>query len=364
MAEEAAPVSTPAEGTAVPAPVAPPTPETPHRLTKSERISQAQKGLAAFIAKQEPAAAKAPPPPSAPEPAAEAEDIATDEPGEEELDPRDKRLAALRQREKHSRDSTEQFHAEKLGDLQGRVAAFEKEWGPRVEKATKWEGLLAQAKHDPIVLADALTDGLDAEARAQLAHQMWIEAKGDLDPKTKEQAKALRREREARLEAKTKTEGTSKEMAELRAELAAHKAELAVESLTTKFTSAISDKQPLLKALVARKPEFVQDRIRSATAYLREKTGKSPDAADVLDSLEALEKQELSSRGLDPFQALGIQDSATKPKPTPAGETKTAPTPTAKPPEPKPSSNQVVSRLTTRRQAAIALATRLESEKP
>lgn len=240
----------------------------------------------------------------------------------------DKRVAAVQKQAKREREHSARLHQESQRQLDGQKAEFERAWRPKVEQAERVQALLDKAKADPLALSDEL--GWDPDTQLYVAQQLYAEAQAKKgDPKYRDQAQRVRREREA----SGKTGELEKKVADLTTRLEQQDADRRVEAAATRAAAAVGEKTPLLRHMLATNPEHARERIRQATAYFRQQTGAEPSPADVITKLEEVERQELIARGIDPLAA--ITAAPTKNKTKTAGETKTvkaiAPAPPTKP---------------------------------
>lgn len=218
----------------------------------------------------------------------------------DEADPEtNKRLEALKRQERRNREQLELTRMEMFRELQAEKDRIEAHWQPQIEQANRVVDLFQRAQHDPTVLADEL--GWDADTQLEIAKYLWTDAndkKGD--PKFKAAAENMRRDRQTR----GKTSDLEKKIAELSNKLEQQEAERRIDAVAQKAASAVSDKTPVLKSL---KPEYVSQRIRAATLYIRQQTGQDPDPADVVAKLEEVERQDLLDRiGPERFAALNL----------------------------------------------------------
>ena len=226
---------------------------------------------------------------------AEAED-------DEEADPADpvaaKRIAAIQKAEKRSKEQVAQWRTEAQRDL-------EREWAPVLQEQKRIAGVISRASSDPLALAAEFK--WDAETKLYAAQQLYADAKAEQgDPKYREQAARAKRDREV----SGGQTALQKEVADLKAKLDQQDGERRVDLIATRAETAIGDKAPVLRHMMAKNPAHTRERIREATALLRKQSGADPDPATVIATLEEVERYELSARGIDPLAAIGAAKKA------------------------------------------------------
>lgn len=187
------------------------------------------------------------------------------------------------------------------------------------ERVQNFDKLKARAKFDPAsVLAEL---GLTDDDFGPTAQQLYLRSKA-VDPKHRERADQVMREREAamslaelRKEVQTLRQERERETSAIAAERAAAEYLAAVEK-------AVSDKAPLVARLAAKNPAKARQRFAEMAIELSA-DGDTPDPADVIAALEARRLEELADLGLDPATIL---KPATKTKTTEAEEKRPAKT--------------------------------------
>lgn len=294
--------------------------------------------------------------PDAEEEAPAEEESEGDEPAEDPPDPvAAKRIEAIQKAEKESKARLVQERTEAERLLQDRHREWESEWKPKVEKVERVEKLIERADIDPVAFADER--GWSKEQKLHAAEQLYLDAKAEEDPKYRAQRAIRLRERET----SGKASALEKQLAETNAKLERFEQERREEKFVSKATTAVTEKTPILKAMLTKNPEAAEARIRAAASYIRQQTGRDPDPSDVISKLEEVERSELIARGVDPDKVFpkappkakpnGTNGAATKPKTQEAGERKTAKTAAVKtsttppPDKPPPTRDQLLQEL-------------------
>lgn len=205
-----------------------------------------------------------------------------------------KRLAKVRKTEKRARDAI----ATERAALERDRAAFQTEVKEIAESAKRFEKLKARAKYQPdVVLAEL---GLVDEDFEDAAKILYARSKaGGADPKNREAAARLAREREQadRLTTLEKKNAdlvdtlTKREQQEL--------ADRQAAAYVTKIAKRITDEAPLAKRRLAADPETARRELGAVAARLWESRGEQPSAKAVVKAYEKQRRRELVKQGVD-----------------------------------------------------------------
>ncbi len=166
-----------------------------------------------------------------------------------------------------------------------------------------------------------LTESTEDDAEAIARNVYKLSKKAAENPANREEVARTVRERElsARLEA------TEQRFAALEKQLADRDAAVVREQENSTYLEAaaknIDDSTPIVRAMFSKNPQLARQRVAFARDYLAQQTGEIPDAADVLKALEAVERDELTARGIDPDLVRAKPST-----PVAAGEKRTAKT--------------------------------------
>jgi hypothetical protein len=197
-----------------------------------------------------------------------------------------KRLGALQRQEQQQRARIAQERA----SLEQRERAFE----TKQTRLAELERAAERAKIDPVSLLRS--HGVDLTYAAQLA---WAEVQADKDPKHREVATRLQREREQG----SALEETKRRLDELETKLSEKEKASAFESTRNGYldhaVKAVGDETPLAKALAAKNPARFRSEIWDLTQVLTERDGEVPDYADLVSAYEQLRRAELTELGID-----------------------------------------------------------------
>lgn len=250
---------------------------------------------------------------AAPVDADEPADEEQDEPAEDEDTPADpetaKRLDVVRRAEKRMRAQVEAKEAE--------LAQREQRLSERLTRAEEIDRLAARAKYDPGAVMRAL--GLSDDDFAVVAQALYAESKeGAADPKRKEMAARLLREREQH----DKLSAIEKRAIELEQKLERQKQEAAAQAEAARYFeqmhSAATSKHPLVAHMLKADPDDTAQAL--VASYERLATGgKVPAAAAVVADFDKQIRAKFKRLGLDPDALTGA-----KPKTTTAAPTKKA----------------------------------------
>lgn len=210
-----------------------------------------------------------------------------------------KKMAALQKAEKRVK--------EQLAADREKLERLVREWEPRVAAAQKFEQLAARAKYAPAEVLEALGLSPDDDFEAA-ARELYARSKaGAKDPKLRDAAGRLQRERE-RDELLART---SKELAELKQQLEVQKSATATESAVNEYLDRVEKaaakvEAPLVKHMIAKTPKKARARMLEVANQLSDEMGEVPTAADVIAELEKRRRQELEEDGIDPKKVLEI----------------------------------------------------------
>lgn len=263
---------------------------------------------------EEPAEVEAVEAEAAPDDADDAEQDDSDEDSDDETpaDPETaKRLDVVRRQEKRLRAQVEAKEAE--------LAQRELRLAERLSRAEEIDRLASRAKYDPGAVMRAL--GLTDDDFAIVAQALYAESKeGAADPKRKEQAARLLREREQH----DKLSAVEKRAIELEQKLERQKQEASAQAEAARYfermNAAATAKHPLVAHMLKADPDETAQGLVSAYERLAA-GGKVPDAAKVVAEFDRAQRARLKRIGVDPDTITG-----TKPKtPTPAKPKAAAP---------------------------------------
>lgn len=337
-----------------PTPAAPEAPsETPVVPIGGQRSAVRAAGREAFLAAVEKAperAAEKPAPAEvAEEPAEEDAEAPEVEPETEEEDTepepqaakdpdRDKRIEAVQKAEKRSLEKVaaerRKFDEERQSFISERQK-FEKEWGPRMEAAQRFDEMKERAQWDLAGVAEML--GISAEDYEHHAKQLFrLSPRGKADPKNRDAYERDNREREHRQKLTAAEKRIQDMESKLDERFKALEEKERLSGLTQKAQKALGDDTPIMRKRFETHPEAAQKDFAIAVKYLREQTGEEPDPADVIRELEAIEQENARARGFTiPTKAPVKAEATPKTKTSPAGETKSAPPTSKEPAQPR-----------------------------
>mgnify|MGYP000249251279 CR=1 FL=1 len=279
---------------------------------------------------------------------------------EEALDPAQaKRMEAAQREERRRKAERDAIRAEqaaalaKIEEERGSIAAERK-------AAEEFKALKAKAKANPLAAIEMLRElGYDDEAFVAVSHAAWAETpKGREDPRHKETAAKLAREREVGgglAELQKKYDALEKRLEERDKHAATERAvngylDAAMEVAATGKVTEIDDEGNEIVAATVEAPIFKRwmksDKAAARAqvmAVADELAGKAqrerepmPTPAEVLAEVERRERIALKKRGLDPAKLFteAAPAPAKKPTPPPPGRTLeragAAPAPTKK----------------------------------
>lgn len=255
---------------------------------------------------------------------AEAEDAAAPEPEavkEPEDEVKEKRIAAIKEEERVSRQRMDEYLASKKREI-------EQEWGPRIEAAQRWERIEKQGSHDPIAILEQLGytgDSLEDVARAAYA----ASPAGMKDPRLKESAQVRSRVRQQ----DDRFSELEQKYAQLEERFLYQQQESQMSAYVGMVVDAIGDEAPILRNMLERNPSALRSQLREEVQRVERDTGEVPDPATLVAHYERIRRQVLEDSGVDPSLIGGIKprNAATKQKTPEAGEKEAA----------KPMSSQV-----------------------
>jgi len=344
-----------------PADIAPPGPNAAARQAAEAAVKSAGRERFASSFRKEPAAESAPdaPPPAEQPPAAEVDAAPEVEPDAPEADPADapppepaevkldpataKRMAASQKEEEKRRAQIAKERTEAAAAIAKERAAVEAE-RKEIEATRKeledFKALRARAKYAPGSVLQHL--GLSPEDMAAAAYEAWaLSPEGAKDPKVKETAARMQREREIAGRAE-KADGGVAELRELVAKQNERIEQLTqrtggqpdVEEYLNEVEDAIGDEHPALsraltsaKAKAADRTAPVNERreARQAVKALRaefvavahemwQRDGAEPDPVEVAAEVESRRVTQMKRWGFDPTAPAPAAAPAAAPK--------------------------------------------------
>lgn len=239
---------------------------------------------------------------------AEKKKDATDEDEEDDDDEEDVELDADTKKRLASVQRAEKRAKEQLAAEQAKLDQRVKEWEPRIVAAQKFEELQKRAKYAPDAVLEALgltTDDFEAAARTLYARSQA----GAKDPKNREAAARLQREREAA----DQNAVMRKELDDLKKQISDRdlqaQQQVAIDEYADTITKAAKSEKveaPLVKQMLAKTPNKARRRMLEVAAELAAEFGEVATAADVITELEKKRRKELEEDGIDPAKVLGI----------------------------------------------------------
>lgn len=239
-----------------------------------------------------------------------------------------KRLEKVRRTDKRLREQRDRDFKAREAELEQKVQAanenLRKEWEPRIEKAERVERLMAS--RDLIALAKEA--GYSEDDFADAARMFYAYSPdGAKDPKAKDAAARLRKEREQQARLDKLEKEREEERKERERELKQAEQQKHVDTFVGKVTKAVSDKLPLAKAYIAAEPDEARVEIEVIAGRIAQQLGRLPEPKAVMVELEKLERRRLRRHGIDPksvkagstassaIAKAGTTDSKTKPAP-------------------------------------------------
>lgn len=260
-------------------------------------------------------------------------DVGVEDDEDEDAAPADpetvKRLDVVRRAEKRMRAQVEAKEAE--------LAAREQKLSERLSRADEIERLAARAKYDPAAVFRAL--GLTDDDFEMAAQALYSESKaGQADPKRKEAAARLLREREHA----DKLTAIEKRALELEQKLERQKLEAAAQAEAARYfeqmNQAATTAHPLVAHLLKADPnETAQGLVASYDALSKKGV---PKPAAVVKHFEAQQRARFKRLGIDPDVVLG---KTTETKAAPKVNGKPAPAPANS--NSKPSRDELIAEL-------------------
>jgi hypothetical protein len=229
-----------------------------------------------------------------------------------------KRLDTVRRAEKRSRDVLAKDRAD--------FDAERAKWAEKVAKVDEYEQAAKRAKYDPATVLRKL--GVADDDFELIAQTLYAESKaGAADPKRKEQAARLLREREK----EDKLSATEKRMADLEAKLEAQKQEQVAVAEASRFIEQVNTtakvKFPLAHHLLTADPEDSSDGMVAAYDRLAKTADKAPTAAQVVAEFDRSARARLKKLGVDVDALVKTKPGAAVPtKKTVNGKSVAAPT--------------------------------------
>jgi len=180
---------------------------------------------------------------------------------------------------------------------------------PGRQRAAKAEAFeKAQAARDPLAVAEAL--GWPGDDLEGLAHALYKMSKS-ANPADRASAQQMLKQRQAMSE----TEALKKQLEELKGSLEKQRVEAQqqafVQEYAGRLTAATSDDHPLVRNAVKNAGKEAQHEMLILAARLEQKTGQTPDPADVVQAYEQALRRQAMALGFDPSQ-LGKQEPVTK----------------------------------------------------
>ena len=224
-----------------------------------------------------------------------------------------KRLEQVRRTDRRLRDQRDRQFAQQKAQIDAALA----EWQPKIDRAVKFERLAARADIDPAGVLEAL--GVKPDRFEYISQLLYTIAKGKDDPKSRDAAARLIRERERDEEIsnlkkwREERESTDKQ----REQSAAQERE--VERYLDTVVKAASDKTPLAKRYIAKSPDRARGDLVKIAHRIGEETGATPSPKAVMIAFEKERRRFLRDHGIDPKSASASAANSN------GSETKTAP---------------------------------------
>lgn len=231
-----------------------------------------------------------------------------------------KRLDTVRRAEKRSRESI----ARERQEFESERKQHEADLG----KLREFQGLAKRIKYDPAAALRLL--GASEDDFEIIAQALYSESKaGAADPKRKEAAARLLREREK----EDKLTAQEKRLAELEAKIERQKLESEAQAESARYidevNSAAAAKYPLVAHLLKSDPdESGQGIVRAYEMLLKKNNGSTPKASAVVAEYDRAERARLKRIGIDPDTIAKAKTAAKKTgdaKPVNGTKTTTAP---------------------------------------
>lgn len=209
----------------------------------------------------------------------------------------ERRLSAVQKAEKRAKEAI----AKERSEVAAEKAELAKLRAEVEQRTQSFEKLKARAKYDPAAVLAEL--GLTEDDFEPAARDIYARSKAAAaDPKAKEAAIRMQREREAI----DKLSQLEKKHAELEAKLTAKEQQAQYEQAWTgyvgdvgKLVTAESSPSPLLRAALSAAPGETHGELRQMAAAIYEDTGEWPDPADLATHYEKYHRARFARFGIE-----------------------------------------------------------------
>lgn len=213
-----------------------------------------------------------------------------------------KRLEAIQNAEKRSREKITALRAEARAELETERKKLEADWGPRLKAAQDFEELKKSAKRGSSHFVAAMRAlGLGEDDFEPAAQVLYAFSKaGAADPARKAHAERLMRDRDL----DESTSSAHRRIEELEAKLEQKDQQAQIASQRSAYldhaVKAIGEDAPLAKALAAKNPAKLREALWATTERLyRENDNEIPEPAALIAAYEKTRRAELEELGVD-----------------------------------------------------------------
>lgn len=228
----------------------------------------------------------------------EAAPVEVTEPADDELAEDEKPVDAKAVKGIEAVQRAKQREAAALAKERAEIAREREELATIRAQRDEFEKLKARAKYDPASVLAAL--GLSDDDFEPAARDLYARSKGAAaDPKTKEAALRMQREREQA----DRLASVEKQLAETREQLMKREAEARAQAEFERFVGDVkksaTDETPLVRLAFEKSPAKAQAAIAKVAYDLWQEQGEEPTPADVVAHYEKIRRAELDELGVD-----------------------------------------------------------------